>query len=387
MKIAVYTNSYKPIVSGVVTAIALFRQGLIAQGHEAIVLAPDYYGYKDQEEGIYRYPSVDLTRKVRFPVAVPWCRRIDETVRKFKPDLIHSHHPFVLGPVALKMARRMSIPLVYTFHTQYEQYSHYVPLRQDFVKRMTRERIRRFANKADLVTTPAESATDLLRFYGVNREILVVPNPIDLSNFESQEGSAVRRQLGLDPEDLVTISIGRLGVEKNLGFMIEAFARMIALAPELPLRLILVGAGPDEARLRELSARLGLGERLVLAGSVPYLAVPSYLAAADLFLMSSVTEVKPLVLLEAMGAGLPIVAVRASGAIDTIIEGQEGLMTGLDQEEFAAAAVSLLRDRTRRHAMSENGKATVNRYSLDTVTAILSSHFAAAIAAKTKAKA
>ncbi len=367
MRIAIYTNAYKPIVSGVVTAIALFRRGLLELGHEVVLFAPDYYGYRDQEEGVHRFPSVDLSRQVRFPVAVPWCPRLARTVRDFKPDVVHAHHPFVLGPVAMRIARQLGVPLIYTFHTQYEQYAHYVPFPQDMVKALTRRRIRGFANRADVLTTPAGTVRDLLRSYGVTREIILLPNPIDLSGFADPEGETIRRQLGLAPEEKVLISIGRLGVEKNLGFMLQAIALAIAWAPELRLRLVLVGAGPDETRLRELGGQLGLGDRLLFAGSVPYPAIPSYLAVADLFLMTSVSEVKPLVLLEAMAAGLPIVAVKASGAVDTITHGQEGLLTDLDQEHFAAAVVDILRDDARRAEMGRRARESVGRYSLDRV--------------------
>ncbi|NLG84642.1 MAG: glycosyltransferase family 4 protein [Firmicutes bacterium] len=369
MRIAIYTNAYKPIVSGVVNAIALLRQGFLARGHEVIVLAPDYYGYRDQEEGIYRFPAVDLTRKVRFPVAIPWSPRLSRVIRTFRPEVIHAHHPFVLGPLALRTARHLGVPLVYTFHTQYEQYAHYVPLPPRLVKWFTRHRIRRFVEAADAVTTPAVSIRDLLAGYGIRREILVLPNPIDLSRFARTEGPSVRRQLGLDEEELVLSFVGRLGIEKNLGFMLEAFALLREMAPELPLRLVLVGAGPEETRLRELGEELGLGDRLIFTGSVPYQTVPSYLAAADLFLMTSVTEVKPLVLLEAMAAGLPVVAVRAAGAMDTLTDGLDGLLVPLDRGAFAQAVLSLLRDEERRRAMGRAARATVERYALDRVAA------------------
>lgn len=382
MRIAVYTNAYKPVINGVVNAIALFRQGLMAQGHEVVIFAPDYYGYHDQETGIFRYPAVDLTRKVRFPVAVPWSPRLCRALKEFGPDIIHTHHPFVLGPLALRMARHLRVPLVFTFHTQYEQYAHYVPLNQNLVKRLTRRRIVQFAQAADVVTTPAESIRDLLHEYGVTKEIQILPNPIDLSGFTLQEGETVRRQLGLSPGDLVLISVGRLGVEKNLAFMVEAFALMCTLSPEMPLRLVLVGSGPEEARLREIGAKHGLGDRLILPGSVPYPAIPSYLAAADLFVMSSVSEVKPLVLLEAMAAGLPVVAVRASGAVDTVTDGREGVLTGMDREEFARAALDLLGDGGKRAEMSKRAVETVARYSLDKVSGQLLSIYEAAVSTR-----
>lgn len=386
MRIAVYTNAYKPIISGVVNAISLLRQGLLARGHEVMILAPDYYGYRDQESGIGRFPSVDLTRKVRFPIAIPWSPRLSRLVRDFRPEVIHTHHPFVLGPLAMRMARHLDVPLVYTFHTQYEEYAHYIPLPAGLVKWAARHRIRRFVEAADVVTTPAESIRVLLQGYGIAREILVLPNPIDLSRFARAEGETVRRQLGLAEGELVAISVGRLGIEKNLGFMLEAFALMRSLALDLPLRLVLVGAGPEEARLKELGEELGLGDRLILAGSVPYQTVPSYLAAADLFLMTSLTEVKPLVLLEAMAAGLPVVAVRASGAVDTLTDGRHGLLTELDRLAFARAAVDLLRDEGRRAAMGRAARETVERYSLERVTDQFLALYEEAIARRRKAR-
>ena len=162
MHIAIFTNCYLPLVNGVVGVVNLLRKGFLELGHEVSLFAPDFDAYVDEEAGIYRYPAVDLTKKIKYPVAIPFAPKIAKVLRELDFDIVHSHHPFVLGPSALKLARRRKKPIVYTFHTQYDQYSHYVPLPSGLVNWFSKNQVRRFAQAVDQITTPAESAGAVL---------------------------------------------------------------------------------------------------------------------------------------------------------------------------------------------------------------------------------
>lgn len=368
LRIAIFTNAYHPIVSGVVTAISLFRRGLEAAGHEVAVFAPAFDDYRDEEAQVYRYPALDLTRKVKFPVAIPFSQQVAQRLREFNPDIIHTHHPFVLGQTAQRAAVRLNIPLVYTFHTQYEQYAHYIPLPAPWVRWMTRNTIRNFACRVDLLTTPAASVAEILTSYGIDKPIHILTNPIDLSRYRQNGQNDLRDKLGIHPEEKVLLYVGRMGLEKNLRFMLEAFALVKAQCKNYRLRLLMVGDGPERASLQVLAVQLGVAEDVLLPGAVNYTEIPSYFQSADLFLMTSTSEVKPLVLIEAMAASLPIVAVNANGSRDTVTHGKDGLLTPLDREAFSHAVSDLLQDEPRCKAMGEAAGYSAESYGLNHVT-------------------
>ncbi|TCL72319.1 1,2-diacylglycerol 3-glucosyltransferase [Hydrogenispora ethanolica] len=362
MQIGIFTNCYKPLVNGVVGAVTLLRKGFLEAGHQVYIFTPAYDHFRDEEDGIFRYPAVDLTTKVKYPVAIPWSPRISRQLAGLRLDIVHSHHPFVLGPLARRVARRKGIPAVYTFHTQYDQYTHYVPLPAELVKWSAKRQVRRFAKTVDGITTPAESARQILIGYGVDRPIAVIPNPTDLSKFQSGDGRKIREQYGLGGEKLL-VNIGRVAPEKNLSLLLAAFQRMIAQAPQGTLKLMIVGDGPAlQPLIREAEER-GLGDRVIFTGMVHPDAIPDYLAAADLFVMTSTSEVKPMAQLEALAAGVPIVAVAAAGANDTIEHDRNGLLTPEDAEAFAAAVVGLAYDEWKYRSFGKAAQRTADAYS------------------------
>jgi 1,2-diacylglycerol 3-alpha-glucosyltransferase len=281
-----------------------------------------------------------LTTKIKYPIAVPFSPRIAKILRGLDFDIIHSHHPFVLGPLALKLARRREKPIVYTFHTQYDQYSHYVPLPSGLVNWFSKNQVRRFAQAVDQISTPAESAREVLLRYGVTNNIKIIPNPADLSRFKKANGDWVKKEYHLSNEKLL-INIGRVAPEKNLGLLLQSFRLMKAKARER-MKLMIVGDGPALNGLKQLASDLGIADEVIFTGMVNPSHVPDYLAAADLFVMTSKSEVKPLAQLEALAAGVPIVAVAAAGANDTITDGKDGLLVAEDAERISQGVMDLL---------------------------------------------
>ncbi len=368
MRIGIFTNCYYPLVNGVVGAATLLRKGFLEAGHEVSVFTPAFEDYEDLEPGIYRYPSVNLTPKVKYPVAVPFSPRINKALQHIELDIIHSHHPFVLGPLGLRLARQRKIPVVYTFHTQYDQYTHYVPLPSSLVRWFSTRQVRRFSQDVDQITTPAESARKILLTYGVTRPIQVIPNPTDLDKFLHNNGDKIRQKYGLKQEKLL-ISIGRIAPEKNLDLLLNSFRQMIANSAEHSLKLMIVGDGPALQGLIQHASELGIQEDVIFTGLVEPSFVPEYLAAADLFVMTSKTEVKPLAQLEALASGVPIVAVSAAGANDTIVHGENGLLTPENAQVFSEAVLNLLGNPERYHSFQQNARKTALQYGHSTITA------------------
>lgn len=373
MNVGIFTNGYLPLVNGVVGAIGLLRKGLMEQGHQVYIFAPGYDDFMDREANVFRYPAVDLTRKVKFPVAIPFSPRISRVLHNISLDIIHSHHPFVLGPAAVRAARRKRIPVVYTFHTQYDQYVHYVPLPGALVREIAQHRVQRYCRAVHRITTPSESARRILESYGISGPVRVIPNPTDLAKFQNCDGSVIRRKYGLGQAKIL-INVGRVAPEKNLSFLLKVFQYILRADPGLNppdsnIRLLIVGDGPDLPNLKQQAAGLGIAGQVIFSGLVNSAEIPAYLAAADLFVMSSTTEVKPLAQLEALASGVPIVAVSAPGADDTIIHGENGLLVKQEVSEFGETVLKLIFDPERLRRYQAAALNTAVKYSYTKISA------------------
>jgi len=366
VKVGIFVDSYKPLVSGVVHTVDLQRQGLEALGHEVHIFAPASGGYRDVEPRVYRFWAINLSTKVGAPFAFPYSPRLFALIPRLGLDVIHTQHPFPVGRLGAYFARRLDLPSVYTFHTQYEQYAHYVPLNQRLVRAAARRLVVSHAERCDVITCPAPSAREILVEYGVRRPIKMLPNGIDLRAFETAQPDDARARLGIGPQERVILYCGRLAKEKNLTFMLHALRDL--LLRDAGARLLMVGEGTETEALMDLAKGLGLGDRVLFAGEVDYAQVPQYYAASDLFVMTSVTEVRPLALLEAMASGLPVVAVSAHGMTDTVTSGVDGLLTRHDAAEFSGAVQRLVADDGLRQEMGRRARQTAQTYSIAQTT-------------------
>jgi glycosyltransferase involved in cell wall biosynthesis len=383
MRIVVFSNAYKPTISGVVTSIALFRQGLIEAGHEVHIFAPVHEDFDDEEPYVFRLPALDLPGELDLSLALPLKAPIAVTVRGIKPTLIHSQHPILIGDLAAAFARDLDLPLVFTFHTRYDEYAQeYVPVAPELASIVMKGIINRYLEQCTHIVAPTSSIRQfILREYAPDAPVSVVPTPVDLRAYNDLDRHRVRSALGLEEAELL-LYVGRLAGEKALDFLLCVFARVVAERPQV--RLLLVGKGPEEDDLRETVRELDLGERVVFAGAVPHDDVPHYAAAADLFVFSSVTETQGLVLIEAMAAGTPVIAVKAPGSVDVLEEGG-GLLVPIQEDAFANAVLELLADEPRRRAMGEKAARVVQRYTVSAVTERLLAVYEAAVAAGPRA--
>ncbi|HXH83265.1 MAG TPA: glycosyltransferase, partial [Candidatus Tectomicrobia bacterium] len=182
MRVALFTNNYAPFCGGVTISVETLREGLAARGHEVWVFAPDLVGAVPAAR-VVRYPSIPAATYPQFSLAVPWSRRVARLVRATAFDVFHAHHPFLLGPAAARFARAAGRPLVFTYHTRYDKYAHYVPVTRPLVEAAALRLSTRFAARADAVLAPSAVVRDELRARGVASPIAVVPTGIDLGLF------------------------------------------------------------------------------------------------------------------------------------------------------------------------------------------------------------
>jgi len=356
MHIAHFTNTYHPVVSGVVRSVSAFRQGLTELGHNVFVFAQHASKYTDDEPFIFRYPAtIELPLSQNFPLTIPVFPTLDEWVLPpLKLDVIHSHHPFLLGQSAASKADEFNLPLIFTFHTRYREYSHYFPIDQKLAKRAIDRLLGDYMEKCQHIVVPSDSIKEMLaEQYGVTEQITTVPTGLDLKPFQIADGQAIRQKYGWG-NDKVLISIGRLAKEKNWETLLTAAAEVIRKHSDV--RLVIIGDGEERKALNKVAQDLNIAGRVEFAGQIPFGDVPSYLKAADLFCFASVTETQGLVTMEAIAAGLPVVAVNATGTRDVIEHAQEGLLTDNDSMALARAISQVIDDEALLQRFREGAK-------------------------------
>jgi glycosyltransferase involved in cell wall biosynthesis len=381
MHIAHFTNTYYPVVSGVVRSVSAYRQALTDLGHIVFVFSQHATHYEDQEPFIFRYPAFELPIHNNFPVTIPISAFIDKLLPSLKLDVIHAHHPFLLGQTAVRKAEELHLPLVFTFHTRYRDYSHYISLNQAIVKEAIDRWLGAYMQQCHHIIAPSESIRQLLAdLYGIHEGVSVIPTGIDLRPYQiASDRHQFRQQKGWG-DDRVLISAGRLAKEKNWHTLLDAAAAVIRVLPDT--RLVILGEGEERASLEKQAQQLGIAERVELPGEIPFVDMPHHMFAADLFCFASTTETQGLVTLEAMAANLPVVAVAASGTLDVITHEVEGLLTDNNAQALAEAIVRLLNDDPLRASLQAAAYAKAQVYDIRRQAERLTAVYQQAIADK-----
>jgi 1,2-diacylglycerol 3-alpha-glucosyltransferase len=350
MHIAHFTNTYLPVTSGVVRSVRSFRQALVDLGHLVFVFAQHASDYEDEEPFIFRYPALDLPLQ-DYPLTIPVSNFVEKLLPSLKLDVIHAHHPALLGQVAAKKAVELNVPLVFTHHTRYQEYSHYVALPQELVKDVIQRWLADYMERCQHVVVPSESIkTMLVERYGIHERVTAVPTGIDLEPYKKADGRGIRQRRNWD-DKLVFISVGRLAEEKNWGTLLKAALPVLKRHPQVCLAI--VGDGDDRPQLEQQAQKMDIDSQVEFVGRVPFDAIPSYLKAADMFCFASITETQGLVTLEAMAAGLPVVAVDATGTSDAVTHEVEGLLTPDNPQALGQAMERLVNDAGLRAQFAE----------------------------------
>lgn len=305
LRVAFFTECYRPIVNGVVASVDGLADELRARGNDVFTFAPSAPGYLENDGPVFRMPSLPLPAATQYRLTLPFVSRRNRTEILRTADIVHTHSPFVTGWMGVHYARRYNVPLVFTYHTQLEHYIHYVPFDPTTTRRFVAHLTKTYANATDAVIVPTTAMETRLRELGVTARIVTSPSGIDVARFSGvARRAAVRAQLGPPAAVLQLLVVSRLGKEKQIGRILEALALMPA-----GVCLAIVGEGPERGELEAQSGRLGLIERVRFLGALEQSALPEVYAAADVFVFASRSETQGLVLAEAMAAGLPIAAV------------------------------------------------------------------------------
>lgn len=364
MKICMMTNTYLPHVGGVARSVSTFAEQYQQFGHEVLIVAPRFDGRPlpaKAERIVVRVPSLRNFNGSDFSVRLPLAAALSERLDEFQADIMHAHHPFLLGDTALRVAMNKNIPIVFTHHTRYEDYAHYIPF-SAAMREVAIELPTHYANLCDGVIAPSESLARMIRRRGVTAPIRVIPTGIDVQAFATADGARFRQRMRLPADAIVIGHVGRLAREKNLGFLAESAAQFLREQPRA--HFLVVGDGPWRGALREVFARRGVADRLRLAGRRTGRVLREAYRAMDVFAFASKSETQGMVLAEAMAAGVPVVALNASGVREIVIDGENGVLlpAGAPPARFAAAlaACAPAPDRER---LGRGAQATADRFS------------------------
>lgn len=366
MKILITTDWYSPAVNGVVTSVLNLRRELELRGHEVRVLTLSQDLHSSVKDGVTRigsvaaglvYPGVRL----RTALAGRWVRELVE----WGPDVVHSQCEFSTFFLARRIAEELNVPLIHTYHTVYEDYTHYFSPSVRLGRRAVAALSRWVAARTDCMIAPTGKVRALLQGYGVRTPVFVVPSGIDLRRFQRPPVPGCRASLlaalDIPPENLVLVSVGRLAAEKNL----DELLRFRAAMGDQAVTLLLVGDGPYRSQLEREAAELGLrAPQVVFAGMVPSQQVAEWYQLGDLFVSASSSETQGLTYVEALAAGVPALC-RADPCLDGVIRDGENGWQFRDFSDFMKKLDAFCAHPEQRQTLSEQAALSAKDYSAE----------------------
>lgn len=348
MNIGLFTETYYPEINGVATSVYMLKNELENRGHNVYVFTTKTPGAPEHEHNVFRVPSLPFIFITERRVGLFYQPKLAHIIRRLNLDIIHTHTEFSLGIFGRIMARELKLPIVHTYHTIYEDYTHYMTHIRALDRRakiFARTFSKVCCNTVEQVIVPTEKTKELLMKYSVHKEISVIPTGIDLGKFEPSQYSKsmvnqIKEQYGIKPTDKVILYLGRVSKEKNLEELINDIPEYLSTRENV--KFVIVGSGPALDKLENLVRDLGMAEHFVFTGSKPWDSIGLYYQLGDVFVSASQSETQGLTYIEAMASGLPVVA-RADKCLEDILEqgkngfaftSKEGLYQGLDQILF-----------------------------------------------------
>lgn len=354
MKILLSSEWYRPVINGVVTSIVNLRSELMERGHDVRVLTISRTEDSYVEDGIYNlgstsfegiYPNVRL--------AFFSGQEIVKDLIDWKPDVIHTQTEFSSFRYARKIASKTNAAIVHTYHTVYEDYTHYFAPNRQLGKFAVKHFTKNILGKVDAVIVPTKKVERLLDSYGVACKVNVIPTGLDLSKFDreisSEDRKHMRMRYGISEKESIAIYVGRIAEEKNLEEILTYFSS------QKTVKLLLVGDGPHLDSLKKMVHRLHLGKRVFFTGMVSPSEVASYYQLGDVFVCASNSETQGLTYIEALASGLPVLVKEDECLEGVVREGQNGWMYH-GEEDFDEKLQLLLQDVDKRKEMSVHAK-------------------------------
>lgn len=365
MRIAFFTDVYEPTINGVVASINLYAEQLRKFGHEVTIICPKYDDEKDgTDPNVIRLRSFTFRRYDEYRVALPFSLFLESHMRNNIYDVIHVHSPFSIGLAGVVYGRRYGVPVVYTAHTNYSDYRHYV--RGGWV--IPKEAIQKiesvFTNRLHATIAPSKKIADSLHRHGTGGRIEVLPTGIKYKNAGGSR-SRFKKEFGIG-RNKVALYLGRLTKEKNIVFVLEAFA----IAKKNGLRgtqLVLVGGGPFADELKEYAKKLGIQGDTVFTGFLTGQSLIDAYRSATIFCHASHSETQGLTLLEACAHGIPLLVCRDDAYEGIARNGYNAAVVDDDADEYAKQMITFLNKMSDedRNRFSRNSKKIAKAFTID----------------------
>ncbi len=367
MNILLISDVYFPRVNGVSTSIRTFTEQLLKLGHSVHLIAPEYGIDTEDEKWITRVPA----RSIYFDPEDKLMKygevlRLLPSLKSKNFDCVHIHTPFIAHFAGLKLAKKLNLPVLETYHTFFEDYlHHYLPwVPTGLAKSLARFISKKQCNQLDTIIAPSKPMLDVLRGYGVTAPAEVIATGLQANSFAEADGDAFRQKYHIPLSKQMLLYVGRVAHEKNIGFLLKVLKQLTQQQPDV--LLVITGEGPAEQSLRQKVQALGIEKNVQFIGYLDRnTELNACYKAADIFVFASKSETQGLVLLEAMAQGTPVVAIAELGTASILVEGQGAHIATEDSIEFADKINDLLSNALARKILGDVGK----RYALKHWTA------------------
>lgn len=362
MNIGIFTDTYYPNVNGVVRSIETLRENLEKLGHTVYIITNGKVDY--EERNVHRIGTLPVEILEGYKIALPYSYKIFKSIKKLKLDIIHTHTEWSVGIFGRICATRLKIPYIHTFHTMYENYTHYMAKfkGERISKKLLKQIIKSHCNKTNGVIAPSLKAKNTLTEYGVKRTIYITPTGIDLNKFKAEISEedilAEKEKLGIKPDDFVGLYLGRLAKEKNIEPIIQA----VKSVDRDNFKFLIVGGGPERDNLENLARELKVSDKIIFAGEKDLNEVPLYYNIGDLFIQSSKTETQGLTIFETMAAGTPLL-VRHDTNISNFFSDEVECAYYNEDYEIPLKILKLIDNRPLLESMKKNATEKIQEFS------------------------
>jgi glycosyltransferase involved in cell wall biosynthesis len=366
MNILMISNTYTPIVGGLETSIENFTAEYRKMGHNVLIVAPEFKDMPDyEEEGVLRVPALQHFNGTDFSVQLPVPGILSGELKKFNPDIVHSHHPFLMGDTALRISASREIPIVFTFHTLYERYTHYVPGDSPAMKKFVIELSSGYANLCDRVFAPSAALGKLLSERNVKTPVEVIPTGIYPDRYTEGDGEGFRRKHNIKKDSLAVGFVSRIAKEKNIVFLARAVIDF--LKKNKKAVFLTAGDGPLREDIMRMFEKSGLKDRFIYAGTLKGRALIDAYCAMDVFVFASCTETQGLVLTEAMVVGVLFMALKAFAVTEIVKDGKNGRLIETESADRFSAALEefSLMNGKERNVLRAGARETAKKYSME----------------------
>lgn len=373
MRIGLFSDTYPPEINGVATATKTLHDAFVKNGHEVFVVTTNPFSKKvEYKDNILRIPGITLKKLYSYNIAGFINPKATKIIKKLRLDIIHVQTEAGIGIYGRLLAGKFKIPLVYTYHTMYVDYTYYItkgvldPAAKGIVKKLSKT----VTSNVTEVTTPSYKTKNALREYGVNRYINVIPNGLNLDMFEEKNIDMEFIKQIKDKYHLhdkyILLSLGRIAKEKAIDVLLKGYKTFLNNPSINNSVLLIVGDGPDRENLEKLTFELGISKNVIFVGKVPYEQVPCFYYLSNLYLSASTSETQGLTFIEAIAAKTLVLCRYDENLEDVIKEGKTGFFFN-DNDSFNAKLKSILSmDLQEQKNIIEKAYQENKRYSIDT---------------------